>query len=1252
MLLLTVFFLAVRSIALADDGMDAAFFEKRIRPVLIKHCYECHSAASSEPKGGLRLDSRDLSRQGGESGPAIVPGNTKKSLLLDAIRHESFEMPPDKKLPDKVIADFVKWIEIGAPDPRDRPLSATEVGELSWKVILSERRHWWSLQPVIAAEPPETEADHPLDAFISAKHQAAGIKAGKPANARVLVRRLSLTLTGLPPTPATVERFVSNYEKDPDAAYEALVHRFLDSNHFGEHWARHWMDVVRFAETHGYEWNHEIRDAWRYRDYLIRAFNDDVPYVQLVREHIAGDLMERPRINKKRGINESLIGTAFWRFGELGHDNCVAFPEIRFDALDNQVDTFSKAFQGLTVSCARCHDHKLDAISTKDYYALVGMLENCSQVVHTLDSPARIADAADEIRNVKGELRQLLGEKWLAAVEPMKETIVEVLVGEADLLSKAENSREPGRESPGYVLSQFVKASDSQSGGRFVLAKWIWDKPNAFQNEPNSAPIYFRFEFNLEKTPEKAELFATADDRVTSHLNGKQLGVNQSWKTPARYDVQLTKGRNVVAFEAANGVGPAGFIASLVIDGKELGSSSQWKVTRKLEDSWTTLDFDDSQWAAASEMGRSTIAPWRISKESKGSLAGDIPSGWKRLADEYRAEHGRREKAFAANREVWADFRSKRKFDWSISGLGLAGGPNPAGEFTLAEEGDQIVTAILPAGFHTNVMSNRLNGSIRSPWLPKEKKFVSVQIVGDRRSMVRTVVDSCSLNEFAGGGLTYLNGGQTSWRTFPTSDPPGLRSFVELTTRSDNPRWPDRPDRAGSADPKVVYDYRSSFGITQAVLHDTPGGPAPDLAHMLALFEDASPDNPSGIAAAYQAVAHDVITAWKENRATDCDVRWLNWFLQSGLLPNTPGRDQKQLQELINRYRAVTLSIPEPRVIAGLADQGSNRGFPVLTGGDPKKPGAVVPTRYIEVLSGSTAFETTGSGRLQLAEQIASPENPLTSRVMVNRVWHHLFGRGIVATTDDFGRMGEKPTHPELLDFLANQFVEEGWSVKKLIRHIVLSETFRRSSTPGREAEKVDPDNRLLHHYPARRLDAESIRDTILAVSGRLNPEMFGPGLHPHRAKEVDYRKLFIGPLDGDGRRSVYIKVTRMEGPQFLELFDFPNRMVTRGKRDRTNVPAQALAMLNDPFVIDQARFWAEQLVKSKHDSIETRVRVMVHRAVGRPPVAAELQRFVSLIRRLADDPSADETALLKDKNVWQDAAHAMFNLKELVYIP
>jgi len=354
---------------------------------------------------------------------------------------------------------------------------------------------------------------------------------------------------------------------------------------------------------------------------------------------------------------------------------------------------------------------------------------------------------------------------------------------------------------------------------------------------------------------------------------------------------------------------------------------------------------------------------------------------------------------------------------------------------------------------------------------------------------------------------------------------------------------------------------------------------------------------------------------------------------------------------LVRRYRSIAASIPEPRVVAGLADHGGNRGFPVLLRGDAKKPGEIVPTRYLEALSGTKGFESTGSGRQQLADLITAPENPLTARVAVNRIWHHLFGRGIVATPDDFGRMGEPPTHPELLDYLASEFIKDGWSVKRLIRRIVLTDTFRQASLPDPKNAQVDPGNQLLHHYPPRRLDGEAIRDSLLVVSGRFDPQLFGPSIHPHRAKETDYRKLFSGPLDGDGRRSIYTKVTRMEGPQFLELFDFPNRMLTTGRRDRTNVPAQALALLNDPFVIQQAHFWSAKLVRLPHDSLAARIQLMFRSALGRPPSIEEEQRFEALIRSLADEASSDDGALLQDAGAWQDAAHAIFNMKELVYI-
>lgn len=1232
--------------ALADElTQKHEFFEKRIRPILIRYCYECHSAAASEIKGGLRVDSRHLIRKGGESGPAVVIGQPRESLLLNAIRHESLEMPPEKKLPDRVISDFEAWIKDGAVDPRDTPPTAEQVAEVSWNTLLRERKQWWSLQPVKSTDPPvlkNSDLKLPIDRFIAARQQERQIGSAATAPPRVLARRAALVLTGLPPDAERVDQFIKEHSNDPDAAWTKWVDTLLASPHFGERWARHWMDVVRFAETHGYEWNHEIRGAWRYRDYLIRAFNEDVPYDQLVREHIAGDLLSSPRVNRELGINESLIGTAFWRFGELGHDDCVDFPAIRFDALDNQIDTFAKAFQGLTISCARCHDHKIDAISTKDYYALVGMLESCSQVVHTLDSPERIRGLESEIFETKKLIRQHLGQRWLKPIEDLNHQIAAALMGKATPKLTAHLNGSLEQSDPGYILQQLMQTGTNSA---FRDAKWVWTQVGANVEEPDTSSRYFRFEFELTEIPQQAILHTTADDRVTAWINGKQLGTNPQWTTPAHFDLQphMVSGTNVIALETNNNSGPAGLIAAVEIGTKIFGTSKEWASSRKQFENWQAVEFDDSSWTPAAELGPSTMAPWNL----KISNAVKIAQRWTELAKGYSAEQERRTNHNNANFQPWADFSSGSASGWTVSGLGLIHGRSRAGEFTLTTSGNQVIGAVLPAGLYTNLSSSRLNASLRSPWIPTSHKYVSLQIVGDGRSMIRPVVDSCGLNEFAGGGLEYL-AGAAKWKLLPTSAGGFHRSFVELTTKSDNARWPDRPGRAGTNDPKELESPHSSFGLVKAVLHDTPSTPLPELTALMPLFDHPDVATPAQVATIIQKQARQAVQRWARNQATDEDIHWIQWLLVTDLLPNSTNGD-KELQTLMQTYRQAESKLPTPQVVAGLANQGPGRGFPVLKGGDPTARMSEVPPRYLEVLNGRAPFDSGGSGRRQLAETVASARNPLTARVMVNRIWHHLFGRGIVASPDDFGGMGELPTHPELLDYLAEQFVRDGWSVKRLIQRIMMTHTFRRSSLPDNHATSIDPANHLLHHYPARRLSAEAVRDTILTVSGRLDRQLYGPGIHPHRKEETDYRKLWTGPLDGDGRRSIYIKVTRMEGPQFLELFDFPIPMATQGRRDRTNVPAQALALLNDPFVISQAEHWGNQLVQRRDTTPAARVRHMFVKALGRMPNDEEEARTLQFLQRLAKDQT--EADLLTDESVWQDAAHAMFNLKELIYI-
>jgi Protein of unknown function (DUF1553) len=312
-----------------------------------------------------------------------------------------------------------------------------------------------------------------------------------------------------------------------------------------------------------------------------------------------------------------------------------------------------------------------------------------------------------------------------------------------------------------------------------------------------------------------------------------------------------------------------------------------------------------------------------------------------------------------------------------------------------------------------------------------------------------------------------------------------------------------------------------------------------------------------------------------------------------------------------------------------------------------------VGRRYLRVIdSEDRSSPLDGSGRANVAEQIANPMNPLTARVMVNRVWQWVFGRGLVGTPDDFGHLGEKPTHPELLDDLAARFVAEGWSVKRLVRELVTSRAFQLAAAPVVGTREIDPDNALLSHYPARRAESEVIRDSLLAVSGRLDGKLYGPSVHPYREKADTEKRLYAGPLDGDGRRSLYIKFQLMESPHFLNAFNLPGGKVTEGRRDTSNVPAQSLALLNDPFVLDMADRWAVSLLGDGCATIPSRVDAMFRAALGRPGSETEIERFTAVVHTFANMHGVAANDIMSSRLVWKDAAHAIFNFKELIFVP
>ncbi len=989
------------------------FFESRIRPILAQECYECHSEAT-KAKGGLLLDSRPGWEKGGDSGPVIDLGMPDDSLLLRSISHEL----PDLKMPKagaqlepQIVEDFRTWIAMGAPDPRDTPPTPEQLEkDTDWKAISARRAQWWSFQPVKKSDVPEVAGvTHPVDRFIRDRLAKEGLSPSERADPRTLVRRLYFNLIGLPPTPEQTIEFLAASQQDPEKAATLLVDQLLKDPAFGEKWARHWMDWTRYADTHGSEGDPVIPHASQYRDYLIRALNEDVPYNQLLLEHFAGDLLETPRLDAAKKINESALGLGHLRMVFHGFAPTDALDErVRFT--DDQINTVTKAFLGLTVSCARCHDHKFDAISQADYYALFGIFSSALPATIAVDAPGVLEQHRDELAALKPAIRQQLAAAWSAS------------------LPKATTD---------------------------------WEK----------------------------------------HLSGKNdLGP---------------------ALTLLAGIRPAGCDAPGI--------------------------------AKLRETVKKQLPPEELSAAKRWDLSDP------------------------------AHFAT-----WSRYGEGLSGAePAPSGEFTLTStkpDSKTVVQSILPAGAYSHLLSTKHRGVLASSPFDLDGEYDLHLLVNGEGSSVRYVVQ-----HYPRSGTVYpvtdLGSPDWQWIKYDLNYWKGDNLHLELAT-------------AGDAPILVSSDDRSWFGIRDAVLVKK-GDPAPakpeheSLAALFGSSDDPIPANFEEACALYTKVLQKILADWSAASPAldDAGALFLNEALQAGIFPNTLTSLPESLQSLVTRYRQLEADIPLPTRAPGVFER-PGIDQPLFVRGDHKQPGPPVPRRFLEELDG-TPYTTKGTGRLEFARDLVDAKNPFTSRVIVNRIWHHLFGEGIVPTVDNLGRLGEQPSHPALLDFLADRFRnEQDWSLKTLIRDLVLTETWRQAGAPSPRALEIDPANALLSSYPLRRLEAEAIRDGFLAVSGQLDRTAFGPP---------------VG--GGTPRRSVYLRVKRNDLEPLLTTFDFPVPASSVGRRDVTNVPAQSLTLLNDPFLIDQAKKWSSMMRSSLPPGAddETLIRHLFERALTRPPTPAEL---------------------------------------------
>lgn len=1003
---------ATISPALAADDAEVEFFEKRIRPVLVERCYECHNSGD-KTEGGLTVDFRGGLLEGGDSGAAVVPGKPDESLLLAAIRHATAELRMPQggpKLSEAVIADFKKWIERGAVDPRDRPPSAEELSATtSWEAVRKRRQEWWSFQPIVKPELPAENgwSQHPIDRFVFAKLAEEGLQPVEAAERRTLIRRATFALTGLPPTADEVEAFVRD---ESPQAYEQLVDRLLASTRFGERWARHWMDWFRFAESHGSEGDPAIPYAWRYRDYLIRALNDDIRYDQLVREHLAGDLLPQPRINRDMPINESALGTAHFRMVQHGYAPTDALDE-QITFTDNQIDVLGKAFLGLTISCARCHNHKFDPIGQTDFYALYGILASCRPALVTVDLPERRNVHREELTRLKAEIKQKLAAAWLRS---------------------------------------------------------------------------------LDELPAKL-------------------------RTPP----------------------------------------PEWQ---------TAID------AAAKDPGHPLHA-WAVLRGKQGA---EFAEGWKQLQDNWSGAAHERDAQKCADYPLRWDLTGENYAQWFKHGNGLADKPAAAGEFAVSPAGDQAVTNVYRAGVYTHLLSTKHNGVLTSPRFKIETDSLSLRVAGGAGARVRLVVRNYPRTP----GLLYEayqpNSETFEWRHWDVRYWKGESAHLEIATAGDLP-----------VEAKTD-DGRSWFGIAEIVGRNQQPPPRDFGAPLPAVVSDQTPASADDLSRLYAAALRQCIEHWAAGTLADDKAEFLGVWVRNRLLPNTLDAIS-EAAPLVAEYRRLEAEIPVPTRSPGVLE-GTVFDQPLFVRGDHKQPGEPVARRFLEAFeSDSAAYPKDQSGRLQLVEEIVGPQNPLAARVIVNRLWHHLFGRGIVATTDNFGRLGEEPADGKLLDYLAARFVEDGWSIKRMLRLMATSETFRQSSRqPAPSAAKS-----VFSPFAVRRLEAESIRDAILFVSGESDATMFGPS------------------VDGKStRRSLYVRTQRNNLDPLLSVFDAPEPNTTRGVRDATNVPAQSLMFLNDPWIAERTRRWAERISRdSTLANDEARIARMYAVALGRPPAAEELRR-------------------------------------------
>ena len=1032
---------------------QAAFFEKRVRPLLVNNCYSCH--ADSLQMGGLRLDSRAALVKGGASGTALVAGEPDKSSLITAVHYNGkVKMPPSGKLKADEIAALTAWVKMGAPWPQATPATAS-----SYTAPAGSTK-WWAFQPVRKPKPPVVKdgawaARSPIDRFVLAKLEARGLKPAPPADRRTLIRRVYFDLIGLPPTPEEVASFVA--DKSPDA-WEKVVDRLLASPHYGERWARHWLDVARYADSNGLDENKAFAHAFRYRDYVINALNKDKPYDQFVREQLAGDLL--PPTEDETLRNERLTATGFLTLGAkvLAEQDK---PKLVMDIVDEQIEVTSKAFLGLTVACARCHDHKFDPIPTKDYYGMAGIFKSTKTM--------------KDLGFVSNWMERPLESKAFAAERTAYEAKRQAAEAEVKAAKEAANA-------------EVVKVI-RRDAAKYLLAGW------ELSRQPGVYSVA-----DLPARPDETRLLIEAEDYARGNGNkdrtayGAGIGVIHTVATPtfAEYDVTVPEAGSyqIELRYAAMEPRPV----KLMLNGQVARGDAAGAVTG----SWNP---DSQRWELQGvftlNAGKNVV---RLERD------GSIPHIDKVLIAAVKAPE--------------------------------PGAPAPRTAEEIAREHGGLFPGIVRR------WAERLRGDESDPAFGAWHRLAKATDV-DLKAEAARYADAFAAAEKGG--------------TTPDREP--LRKA--LYERNGLLTAPEKPD--------ALYPDAAKAAIKKA-------------ADTLKELEKSAPQAP-------------VVMAVEDDKPENVRVH----------------------------LRGSTLTL-----------------------------GDEAPRGFLTVLSykGQPGVSAKSSGRLELAHWLTSPKHPLTARVAVNRVWQAHFGEGLVRTPDNWGLRGEKPTHPELLDWLAATFVEQGWSFKRLHRQILLSNTYRMSTAHDPKAFLKDPENRLLWRANRRRLEAEPFRDALLSVSGKLDRTQGGSLLTTPNNDYVTNDQSGNAARYNAPRRSIYLPVIRNALFDYFQAFDFGDPTTVNARRSSTTVAPQALYVLNSPFVLEQSRAFALDLLARAASSDAQRVAFAYRKALGRAPTPAEAARATAFLTAYeAHVGKKEPDGPKRRERTWQGFCQVLFASNEFIYV-